>query len=238
MNNETGRRVIDMLKRYYETDERAYAALETVASMLADAASKINLTALDTPEETALLHIYDSLLVSRCADFAGRSVIDIGCGGGFPTFPIAAVLRPEKVTALDATAKKLAFVESAAREAGLDNIVTLCGRAEELSRLPEHRETYDTAVSRGVAALNVLCEWALPFVRVGGLFIAMKGRAGREEAERSAHALEVLGGEIRDITDAEIPETDHIHTLITIKKTRPTPPQYPRSNAVTGKRPL
>lgn len=238
MNNETGRRVIDVLKRYYKTDERAYAALETVASMLADAASKINLTALDTPEETALLHIYDSLLVSRCTDFAGRSVIDIGCGGGFPTFPIAAVLRPEKVTALDATAKKLAFVESAAREAGLDNIVTLCGRAEELGREKEHREAYDIAVARGVARLNVLAEWALPFVRVGGMFIAMKGPKGDEETAQAGNAIRLLGGEVLGIERCEIPVFGHARTLVCIKKLRPAPGEYPRSNARIMKKPL
>lgn len=224
-----------ILSKYTDAVPRQLEAFDVIAGFLSEESKKYNLTALHDEHDVAMLHFYDSLTVAKM--ISGK-VIDIGCGAGFPSLPLA-VYRPDcTVTMLDSTRRKVEFAATAARLSGTENVKALCGRAEELSRLPEHRETYDTAVSRGVAALNILCEWALPFVRVGGLFIAMKGRAGREEAERSAHALEVLGGEIRDITDAEIPETDHIHTLITIKKTRPTSPQYPRSNAVTGKRPL
>ena len=203
--------------------------------------SKLNLISANDEKFLFEKHIYDSLAIKLFFEkynIIKAEILDIGCGGGFPAFPIAAVLRPEKVTALDATAKKLAFVESAAREAGLDNIVTLCGRAEELGREKEHREAYDIAVARGVARLNVLAEWALPFVRVGGMFIAMKGPKGDEETAQAGNAIRLLGGEVLGIERCEIPVFGHARTLVCIKKLRPAPGEYPRSNARIMKKPL
>ena len=125
-----------------------------------------------------------------------------------------------------------------AKKAGIDNLDTLCGRAEELSVLPEHRENYDIAVARGVARLNVLSEWCLPFVKVGGYFVAMKGEKGREEADEAKKAISLLGGELVDIIDVTVPEYEYLHTLVIVKKVKSTPKNYPRKNSQIQKKPL
>ena len=164
--------------------------------------------------------------------------MDVGCGGGFPALPVAAVLAPGRVTALDATAKKLAFVAETAQAAGLTNVDTLCGRAEELGRLPAYREGFDIAVSRGVARLNVLAEWSLPLVRPGGLFVAMKGPRGEEEAAEAANAFAAVGGGSVRVIPYEIPVFGRSHRLIVVEKKAATPGMYPRPNGKIMKKPL
>ena len=142
------------------------------------------------------------------------------------------------MTALDATAKKLAFVAETAQAAGLTNVDTLCGRAEELGRLPAYREGFDVAVSRGVARLNVLAEWSLPLVRPGGLFVAMKGPRGEEEAAEAANAFAALGGGCVRVIPYEIPVFGRSHRLIVVEKKAATPGMYPRPNGKIMKKPL
>ncbi len=169
-------------------------------------AQTLNLTAIKEPHEVMIKHYFDSLYPLKFGYFTENArVIDVGCGGGFPALPVAAALAPGRVTALDATAKKLAFVAETAQAAGLTNVDTLCGRAEELGRLPAYREGFDVAVSRGVARLNVLAEWSLPLVRPGGLFVAMKGPRGEEEAAEAANAFAALGGGCVRVIPYEIP---------------------------------
>ena len=210
-----------------------------VARALAEKNRVMNLTAITDEKGIALLHIFDSLALLQTGLFTpGKSVIDVGCGGGFPSLPLA-VCAPEcSVTANDSTAKKLDFVRETAQNACAENLQTLCGRAEELSALPERRESFDIAVSRGVARLNVLCEWCLPFVKTGGYFVAMKGEKGKEEADEAQNAIETLGGEPVDIISYTIPEYGYFHTLCVIKKVRNTPAAYPRPNGKIKKKPL
>lgn len=142
------------------------------------------------------------------------------------------------MTALDATAKKLEFVAQTAQAADLPNVSTLCGRAEELGREPSHREAFDVAVSRGVARLNVLAEWSLPLVKPGGLFVAMKGPRGEEEAAEAARAFELLGGGAVSVIPYEIPVFGRSHRLIVVEKKAGTPGIYPRPNGKIMKKPL
>ena len=225
----------------YRPEVRGETALrlQKIGGMLIEKNKVMNLTAITDEKGVALLHIYDSLTLADTGLFDGaKSVIDVGCGGGFPSLPLAVYLPECTVTANDATAKKLAFVAEAAAEAGCNNLLTLCGRAEELSRLPEYREKYDIAVSRGVARLNVLCEWCLPFVKPGGYFIAMKGEKGAEETKEAKNAIALLGGELVDIINITIPEFGYLHTLAVIKKKTFTPGTYPRQNGKITKKPL
>ncbi|MBR5746877.1 MAG: 16S rRNA (guanine(527)-N(7))-methyltransferase RsmG [Clostridia bacterium] len=210
-----------------------------VARLLAEKNKVMNLTAITDEKGIALLHIYDSLSLLQTGLFApGRKIIDIGCGGGFPSLPLAVCLPECEITANDSTAKKLDFVRGVAQSTGLLNLKTLCGRAEELAHATELRGAFDIAVSRGVARLNVLCEWCLPFVKTGGCFVAMKGEKGKEEAAEAQNAIAALGGGMVNIINITIPEYEYRHTLCVIKKLRETPQEYPRANGRIRKNPL
>ncbi|HPE94670.1 MAG TPA: 16S rRNA (guanine(527)-N(7))-methyltransferase RsmG [Bacillota bacterium] len=229
--------VSEYLGKYAALDETAAKKVDLLADFLVAENEKYNLTAITDAKDVAMLHFYDSITPLRFIAH-NASLIDIGTGAGFPALPIA-LFRPDvDVTMLDSTAKKLAFAQSAAALAGLENTSQLCGRAEELSHRPECRERFTVATARGVAVLNVLCELALPFVKTGGYFIAMKGRSGGEEAQNAHSAAKALGAKLVECESVIIPETDHTHTLVVFEKTRPTPECYPRKYAAITKKPL
>lgn len=230
---------MDHLTRQYNPgrSEEEYGRLAVIAKRLVEVNQSLNLTSLTSPEEVALLHFYDSLTLLQTGLFDGDySVLDVGCGGGFPSLPLAAC-TPCRVTSNDATAKKLNFVVETAKLAGME-ITPLCGRAEELGRDAAYREQYDRVVSRGVARMSVLCEWCMPFVKVGGYFVAMKGNRGREELEEAMNAVTVLGGKVVEVLDAPIPVFDRSHTLLVIQKVSATEEKYPRPNGKIMKKPL
>lgn len=219
------------------TDEQC-AALDVIGSCLAEKNKVMNLTALTDEKGVGLLHFWDSLTLLSTGYFSGASVIDIGCGGGFPSLPVALCAPDCTVVSNDATRKKLDFVAETALAAGIKNLSLLPGRAEELSLEKNYRESFDIAMSRGVARLNVLCEWCLPFVKVGGCFLAMKGEKGVTEAEEAKNAIKILGGEVVDIISFNVPEYDYLHTIAVIKKVKNTPNGYPRKNSAIMKKPL
>ncbi len=214
------------------------ASLDVIGQCLCDTNSVMNLTALTDEKGVGLLHFWDSLTLLDTGIFKDASVIDVGCGGGFPSLPLALCSENCTVTSNDATAKKLTYVSETALKAGITNLKTLAGRAEELSTDKQYRQQYDVAVSRGVARLNILSEWCMPFVKVGGYFVAMKGEKGREELEEAKKAITLLGGEVVDIIDVTVPEFEYLHTLIVVKKVKNTPSQYPRRNSQIQKKPL
>lgn len=229
----------EITKKYREAlTERECAALDVIGNELCETNKVMNLTALTDERGVGLLHFWDSLTLIDTGLFKDKSVIDVGCGGGFPSLPLALCAPSCVITSNDATAKKLSYVEATAKKAGITNLKTLCGRAEELGLMPEHREKYGIAVARGVARLNILCEWCMPFVEVGGYFVAMKGEKGKEEADEAKKAISLLGGELVDIINIKIPEFDYLHTLIIVKKTKATPKNYPRKNSQIQKKPL
>ena len=229
----------ELTKKYRDSlTESECKSLDIIGECLRDTNAVMNLTALTDEKGVGLLHFWDSLTLLDTGLFKNKSVIDVGCGGGFPSLPLALCSENCVITSNDATAKKLAYVAETAAKAGIKNLKTLCGRAEELALNKEYREKYDIAVARGVARLNVLCEWCMPFVTVGGYFVAMKGEKGREEAEEAKKAISVLGGELVDIIDVKVPEFDYLHTLVIIKKTKNTPKDYPRRNSQIQKKQL
>ena len=217
-----------------EAPAGALEGLRAYAERVLERNESVNLTAIRTPEEAARLHILDSASLLTCADFQGKAVVDVGTGAGFPGVPLALLVPDLRLTAVDSVGKKAEFVRETCLELGIPAEV-LWGRAEELT---DRRESYDIAVSRAVAELNVLAELCLPLVRVGGVFLAMKGPDCEEEAERAAPAIRTLGGELRDITRCVIPGTDIVHAVVIIGKTRPTPSGYPRRYAQIKKRPI
>ena len=231
--------IVKILTEYYPdlTDDQK-DRLSVISTALQRENQKFNLTALKTDAEIALLHLYDSLSLLKTGLFAGQSVIDIGCGAGFPSLPLAICAEDCGVTANDSTGKKLSFVEQTAAEAGIKNIKTLFGRAEELSHEKNHRESYGIAVSRGVARLNVLAEWCLPFVKQNGYFTAMKGSNAEAELKEAENAITQLGGTLQEVKKVEIPTQNRTHHIIIIRKTTPTPSTYPRQNSNIIKKPL
>ena len=191
-----------------------------------------NLTAITECEEVALRHFADSLTAADKIP-VGATVIDVGCGGGFPTLPLA-IARPDlAITALDSTAKKLVFVENMARKLSL-NVKTLAARAEEI---PECREIFDIATSRAVARMNLLTELCLPLVKVGGKFVAMKGASGKEELAEAEAGITKLGGAVTGI-DAFTLLSAGERVIITVDKVAPTPSADPRPWGKIKKKPL
>ena len=196
----------------------------------------MNITALTTTDKIIPLHYADCVIAAKYIPENAR-VIDIGCGGGFPILPLA-IVRPDlKLVGVDSTAKKIRYVQSVAGELGL-LVTAVAGRAEEYQA--ECRETFDVAISRAVARLNILDELCLPFVRIGGKFIALKGAAGDEEKAEALGGIEILGGTLQTVQkyDLHLENGSEERTLIEIQKTSPTPAKYPRAFGAIKKKPL
>ena len=193
----------------------------------------MNLTAITEPEAVAQLHFIDSMTVLKAADCKGKSIIDVGCGAGFPGVPVAIAEPTAKVTLLDSLQKRMNWLQEVLPGLGIDATV-VAARAEEY--VAQHREQYDIATSRAVARLNILCELCLPYVKVGGKFLALKGAMTQEEVEEAKKAIATLGGKVAEIR--EYPVADAIHRIVVIEKVKPTPKQYPRKFAKIKQSPL
>jgi len=208
---------------------------EILYESLVETNKVMNLTALTEQRQVILGHFADSLMAADKIK-EGAQVIDVGCGGGFPTLPLA-IARPDiSITALDSTAKKLTFVSAMADRLGLD-VKTLPMRAEDASKMPEYRETFDVCVSRAVARLNVLDEICLPFVKKGGTFVAMKGADAELEYSEAEKGIKTLGGELVAFDKLNIDELG-ARALIVVRKAGDTPQKYPRAYAKIKKNPI
>ena len=219
-----------------ELDAAAGERLEKYAEMLIEKNKVMNLTAITEPQEIALKHFYDSLIPLKQLDIPkGARVIDVGTGAGFPGM-VLKIARPDiKLTLLDSLNKRLVFLQEVLDELGLEaNIVH--ARAEEAAR-GELRESFDFAFARAVAQLNVLCEYCLPYVKVGGRFVAMKGRKAAEELADGKKAIQVLGGEMEAFIEDSLPGGDERGTVI-IKKISQLSPKYPRAGGKISKSPI
>ena len=207
---------------------------EKLRDVILDWNEKINVTAIRDPAEFYDKNIQDSLSVLNVPEYeAARYVLDLGTGGGFPGLPLA-IASPEKRFVLaDAIGKKLKVVQDAARQLALVNVETVHGRAEDMARTRIHRERYDLVVSRAVANMSTLAEYCLPFVKVGGYFIAYKTRDAAEEIEAADAAVAKLGGRRLRTESAQ-----GGHVLVIIEKTAKTPAVYPRKAGTPGKDPL
>ena len=207
--------------------------------MLLDWNTRMNLTTLTAPEDVAVKHIIDSLTAYDAALFDGaRTLIDVGTGAGLPGIPLAVYAPHLTVTLLDALNKRVRFLTEVTAAMGLQNVRCIHARAEEAARTAEHRAAYDIAVSRAVARLPVLLEYTLPFVRVGGTLLALKGRAYAEEQKEARRAAEVLGGGRITARPVHLPGLDDVRAILTVTKERQTPAAYPRGGGAPARRPL
>ena len=193
----------------------------------------MNLTAINEPEAVAQLHFLDSMTVLQAADCKGKSIIDVGCGAGFPGVPVAIAEPTAKVTLLDSLQKRMNWLQEILPGLGIRAEV-VAARAEEY--VAQHRESYDIATSRAVARLNILAELCLPYVKVGGKFLALKGAMTQEEVDEARKGIAMLGGNVAEIR--EFPVADAIHRIVVIEKIKPTPKQYPRKFAKIKQSPL
>lgn len=207
--------------------------------MLLDWNTRMNLTALTAPEDVAVKHIIDSLTAYDAALFDGaRTLIDVGTGAGLPGIPLAVYAPHLTVTLLDSLNKRVRFLTEVTAAMGLQNVRCIHARAEEAARTVEHRAAYDIVVSRAVARLPVLLEYTLPFVRVGGTLLALKGRAYAEEQKEARRAAEVLGGGRITARPVHLPGLDDVRAILTVTKERQTPAAYPRGGGAPTRRPL
>lgn len=202
------------------------AQLEDFTARMLKTNKVMNLTRITDPKEIAEKHLLDCASLLQAADFSKKSVVDVGCGAGFPGMPLHILCPSCELTLLDSLGKRIRFLQGCIDAMNLSNIEAVHARAEEFAA--KHREQYDFAVSRAVAQLNVLAELSLPLVKQGGAFIAMKSKDTDEELERAKKAIRLLGGEIEKIIDYTIPHTEITHRLVVIRKKQRTPKQYPR----------
>ena len=193
----------------------------------------MNLTAITEPTAVARLHFLDSLALLREEALAGKTLIDIGCGAGFPGVPLAIAEPTLRVTLLDSLQKRVNWLKTILPELGVD-ATCVAARAEEY--VAEHREAYDVATSRAVARLNILSELCLPYVKVGGKFLALKGAMAQAEADEAKTAIEALGGRLSEIR--EYPVGEATHRIVVVERVRPTPKAYPRKFAKIKQQPL
>ena len=193
----------------------------------------MNLTAITEPGQVAKLHLLDSLTVLTALDLTGKKAIDVGCGAGFPGVPLKIACPGMELTLLDSLGKRMTWLETVLPTLGVDaRCVT--ARAEEF--VTTCRESYDVATSRAVARLNILLELTAPYVKVGGKVLAMKGTAAKEELEEAKSAISKLGLQLEEVK--EFPMDGTAHTVIVLKKVKPTPSQYPRRYAKIKQQPL
>lgn len=211
--------------------------LERYGALLVEKNQVMNLTAITDPVEVAQKHMLDCAALLGAAEFAGKKVIDVGTGAGFPGLVLKLCQREIDLTLLDSLRKRVDWLAEVSAQLGVQ-VTAIHGRAEELGKTPELRETFDIATARAVADLRMLCELCLPFVKVGGVFLAMKAEDCRDEVDASGRCISLLGGRLQSAYTYQVPGTDLVRRVIRVEKIAPTPEKYPRRFAKIQKAPL
>ncbi len=222
--------------------ERQLEQFGIYQEMVVERNKVMNLTAITEPEEFALKHFADSLsiLTTKCIkkESDTLTMIDVGTGAGFPSVPLK-IARPDiKLTLLDSLNKRIRFLDEVVEALSLEDVTTIHARAEEGSRKPELRDSFDIVVSRAVADLRVLTEYCLPYAKVGGCFIAYKSNEIDEELGASANAIKKLGGKLEDTISFTLADSDINRRFVIIRKIKPTPKAFPRKPGTAKKEPL
>ena len=209
---------------------------ENLIKLFLDWNSKINLSAIRDETGVREKHVQDSLLATKFIDFAEANVLDLGAGGGWPTLPLAMEHPTAQFTALDSVGKKMKVVQAIADELKLKNVNTIHGRIEDFGQDKNYREKYDMVTARALAPWPVLLEYALPFVRVGGRFVAYQGPQIKEDLEQYKNLESRLGGKIAALHETKLGEAERL--FVVIEKIKPTPKNFPRENGLPRKQPL
>ena len=230
-----GLAAMDLLDR---VPAQAPEQLAEYGRLLLEKNQVMNLTAIREPDQVARLHMLDCAALLNCADLAGKTLLDVGTGAGFPGM-VLKILQPDlSLRLLDGLAKRLDWLETVADALGLEDVQRFHGRAEEYALQAGFRDSFDLVTARAVADFRLLAELCLPFVRPGGQFLAMKSVDCQEELDSAAHAIKLLGGRLLEPFDYTIPGTDVTHRVVRIQKVAPTLKGYPRRWAKMQKAPL
>lgn len=221
------------LKISKEQKEKLYNFMK----ILIERNKQFNLTAITAEKEVILKHFIDSIIIEKYIK-AEDSVIDIGTGAGFPGIPLKIIKEENKFILLDSLNKRVNFIEEIIQMLELKNINAIHSRAEDAGQNEKYRESFDIATSRAVSRMNVLIEYMLPFVKVGGKCICLKGPNIEEELNESKKAIEMLGGKIEEAKEIILPESDLARSIVIIKKIKETPKKYPRKAGMPNNKPL
>lgn len=222
-----------------EIDENQLEKFDKFTELMLYWNERISLTSITDEEEIIDKHYVDSLTLLKTDLIEGNlKVLDLGTGGGYPGIPLKIMRNDLKMTLLDSRLKKIEYLETIVGDLGFDDLELIHGRAENLGQDQAYREAYDLVLSRAVANLSSLAEYCLPFLKIGGFFIAMKGSDYETEVNDAKKAIKKFGGQIQEIIDIQIPETDITHALVIIKKERSTPNKYPRRPGTPTKDPI
>ena len=238
MNNDFKNKMIELARMI--NDELTEDQVENFfkyMNLLLEWNEKINLTAITDVDDIILKHFIDSMTVLKYIE-KDKSIIDVGTGAGFPGIPIAIMREDVKITLLDSLNKRINFLNEVCSELKINNIETIHGRAEEAGRNKQYREKYDISVSRAVANMTTLSEYLIPFVKVGGICICMKGSEIDHELEQAKFAIKELGGKIEKVEKFNLPDSDIERNIVIIKKIKPTPNRYPRKAGMPSKMPI
>lgn len=220
-----------------ETNEQKLKQFYDYMNILLEWNEKMNLTAIIDQDEIILKHFVDCGTALKYIE-KNKTVLDLGTGAGFPGIPLKILNNEINVTLVDSLNKRINFLNEVIKELKLENITTMHSRAEDLARNKEYREKYDVIVSRAVANMSVLLEYTLPFIKIGGICICMKGPNIEEELKSSEKALKILGGRIEKIENIVLPNSDIERNIVIIKKIKETGKQYPRKAGTPSKEPI
>ena len=229
----------EILKEYnIDINPEQINQFEIYKKLLLEWNEKINITRITEGQEIYIKHFLDSLtLINTGLIKEGKSLIDIGTGGGFPGLPLKIMYPGLKISLIDSLNKRIIFLQEVIKELNLKNIEAVHGRAEEYGRKEDYREKFDIVTNRALANMSSLAEYSLPFVKKSGYFIAMKGSEYKEEVKEAKNAIDILGGKIVDIKEIKLPG-EILHSLIIVEKIRETPKKYPRAGGKPRTQPL
>lgn len=235
--NDPLRDSLDKLKIQYNDEQ--IEQFRSYYELLTEWNKKINLTAITGYEDVVRKHFIDSILICSLLDLnKDIRIIDVGTGAGFPGIPIK-ILNPDcRIVFLDSLNKRVRFLETVVDELGLDNVECIHGRAEDVSREKKYRASFDLSVSRAVANLSTLCEYCIPFLKKGGMFVSYKSDKADDEINGSENAVRTLGSEITSVKEIALPETDIVRKFVMITNKKQVSNIYPRKAGIPAKDPL